>query len=846
MEMAIFNQDRLLIEARTIQSTLLTSKKFRTPEQTAKSFAKLMMEGKVNAALRVLDEEQSGGVLPLSEAVLKDLQNKHPLSEPPNPTVMIDGEIPLVDPTLFSNIDESSIAKAAMNTKGAAGPSGLDALAWRHILVSKNYRSSGKDLRDAVAMMARHLATRKNTIIDGKSNLEAYLSCRLIPSDKQPGVRPIGIGETLRRIIGKTIIATIKPKIMESAGSLQLCAGQKAGCEAAVHAMTMIFAEDQTDALMFVDASNAFNSINRKVMLHNIQYICPSMYIYSYNSYSVTSRLFVQGGKEIISSEGTTQGDPLAMPMYAVSITPLLNKIKNGDTNNIKHAAFADDISGAGKIDELRKWWENITTHGPLLGYYPNPDKSWLVVKQELFDKATEKFNDTGVNITTEGRKYLGGFIGTNQGKEKHVNNLIEKWSKQLIKLSSIAKFEPQAAYTAFVSGFRHRFTYHIRTIPDLSAQLQNVDHIIDHHFIPAITDGRKLSCIERKLFALPVRLGGLGIPILSEMCDYEHQNSKRICESISNNIITQNNINSSTAENNININIRSQIIKTRNDRQKIQLEQIRLDLNANEIRANDLAQLKGSSNWLTALPIQQETYVLSKREFFDAISLRYRWNIKYLPAACACGKTFTIDHAISCIKGGFIHRRHNEIRDLFAKLFDEVCHDVSIEPTLVPLTGEVLPAGSNKADEARLDIAARGFWGRCEKAFFDVRIFNPYAKTHLNQSLDNVFNSNEREKKRHYNQRVIQIEHASFTPLVFSAYGGCSRETKQAIATLADRLAEKKDTKISTVTNWIRTKISFALLRSSLLCIRGSRAVYQKPDFNTEDIILSENNSRL
>ena len=116
----------------------------------------------------------------------------------------------------------------------------------------------------------------------------------------------------------------------------------------------------------------------------------------------------------------------------------------------------------------------------------------------------------------------------------------------------------------------------------------------------------------------------------------------------------------------------------------------------------------------------------------------------------CLCensGKTFTIDHAISCIKGGFIHRRRNEIRDLFAKLFYEVCHNVSIEHALVPLTGEVLLAGSNKADEARLDIAARGFWGRCEKAFSDVRIFNPYAKTHLNQSLDNVFNSNEREK---------------------------------------------------------------------------------------------------
>ena len=122
------------------------------------------------------------------------------------------------------------------------------------------------------------------------------------------------------------------------------------------------------------------------------------------------------------------------------------------------------------------------------------------------------------------------------------------------------------------------------------------------------------------------MRLGGLGIPFLSEMCDYEHQNSKLICESISNDIISHNNVSSS------NMNIRSQIIKTRNDRQKILLEQIRLDLNDNEIRANDLAQLKESSNWLKALPIKQESYVLSKREFYDAISLMYRWNIKYLP----------------------------------------------------------------------------------------------------------------------------------------------------------------------------------------------------------------------
>ena len=84
------------------------------------------------------------------------------------------------------------------------------------------------------------------------------------------------------------------------------------------------------------------------------------------------------------------------------------------------------------------------------------------------------------------------------------------------------------------------------------------------------------------------------------------------------------------------------------------------------------------------------------------------------------------------------------------------------MEPPLTPLTGEGLPSGCNIADDACLDIAARGFWERRKMAFFDIRAFNPYAKTHLNQNLNAAFTRNEREKKRQYNQRCIQNEHAS------------------------------------------------------------------------------------
>ena len=147
----------------------------------------------------------------------------------------------------------------------------------------------------------------------------------------------------MRRIVGKTITAAIKPDILSSAGSLQLCAGHQSGCEAAVHAMKDIFEEEDTDGILLIDATNAFNSINRAVLLHNIRYICPPMATYIRNSYQRHSRLFILGGGEIRSEEGATQGDPLAMAAYGVGITPLFQLIRN-DT---KQVAFADDLSGA-------------------------------------------------------------------------------------------------------------------------------------------------------------------------------------------------------------------------------------------------------------------------------------------------------------------------------------------------------------------------------------------------------------------------------------------------------------------------------------------------------------------
>ena len=110
--------------------------------------------------------------------------------------------------------------------------------------------------------------------------------------------------------------------------------------------------------------------------------------------------------------------------------------------------------------------------------------------------------------------------------------------------------------------------------------------------------------------------------------------------------------------------------------------------------------------------------------------------------------------------------------------------------------------------------------------AFFDIMVFNPIAKSHINTNLESLFKQKEALKKRLYNDRVIRIEHGSFTPVVLSSLGGFGLETSRFLSKLMEKVSEKKDLQLSVVSNYIRTKISFELIRSQVACIRGSRSL--------------------
>ena len=387
--------------------------------------------------------------------------------------------------------------------------------------------------------------------------------------------------------------------------------------------------------------------------------------------------------------------------------------------NDVSQVWYVDDVSGAGKVHRLRDWWDQINTLGPKFGYFTNARKTWLVTKEDYLSAASAAFADTGVKVTSEGRPYLGAALGTEEYVQTFATDKVQQWAGELEQLATIAHSQPHAAHAAFTHGMTSKWTYLTRTMPDFGPSLLPLDTIIRTKLIPALTGRPPPNNMERDLLALPARLGGIALANPTHATDLEFQCST---EALTEAILRQE---FQYTEEVIahQLEAKRELQKLRRDLATQTSEQLKKSLPHSLQRSIDLAQEKGASSWLTSLPIAEFGFTLHKGAFHNALALRYNWQPLQAPSTCECGAKFSVEHALSCPKGGFPSLRHNEIRDLTANLLTEVCSDVCIEPELQPLTGEVLTgATSNVQDGARLDIAINTFWeGQSERTFLEV-----------------------------------------------------------------------------------------------------------------------------
>ena len=277
--------------------------------------------------------------------------------------------------------------------------------------------------------------------------------------------------------------------------------------------------------------------------------------------------------------------------------------------------------------------------------------------------------------------------------------------------LSKIGKSHSHVAYCAYVHGLANKWTYFLRTIPNIFDLLQPLEDAIFHHFIPALV-GKPASDLEWALFVLPVCLGGLGICNPQALADFKFAASVKVTRPLVECILRQR----GTYIDDIIVcqrQAKAEVVALKRDLWSTKVTELKSVFPAELQRILSYATETGASSWLTVLPIQEHDFALHKGTFRDAISLRYGWHPSGLPPICACSKDFTVEHAMNYPTGGFPIIRYNELRDFTASLLSKVCHSVSVEPHLQPLTGETFSlASAIVEDDARSDVAANGFWG--------------------------------------------------------------------------------------------------------------------------------------
>ena len=320
-------------------------------DDRVKIFQKKMFSGDIRGAVKFLTQTEIGDVLQPTNTDEKSglsveavLNSKHPDARIPEVS-----EFPkyanLPD---FVDLDITSetVNQVAGVLRGSAGLGGTDVDAVSLWLLQHGEASA--KLRSTFADFCCWMA---NTFPPWAA-YRALMAGRLIALNKFPGVRPIGIGKTWRRLGAKCVLKIAGSEAKEACGTDQLCAGLEAAIEGGIHATKEwwdVHRQEEDYGFLLIDARNAFNEQNRTKMLYTVRHEWPSGSRFVFNCYKHYAILVIRGKDAaafLFSKEGVTQGNPLAMVCYGTGFLPLIRQLKVG-FSTAKQQWYADD-SGIG------------------------------------------------------------------------------------------------------------------------------------------------------------------------------------------------------------------------------------------------------------------------------------------------------------------------------------------------------------------------------------------------------------------------------------------------------------------------------------------------------------------
>ena len=556
---------------------------------------------------------------------------------------------------------------------------------------------------------------------------------------------------------------------------------------------------------------------------------------------------------------------------YALGILPMIELISL-EYPDLCHTWVADDGKASGPIDQLCALFQWLKKLGPEYGFKPNASKSILIVPAKNFDSAEQFLSDNNCpnfNLTT-GHRYLGGFIGDQAPFEEWLADKVSTWVSAIQMISKASKNYPQSAFCGLQKSLQMEWQF-LQRVKDCPADaFRLMEKEIANNFLKTLFED---DPPPRSITSLPVKLGGLGIMDPTKSCSHNYHTSSSITEDIVKAILedypfslrdysrSASEAKAASKESLLQANISA-------------LETALSSPTANTPSKRIIDRAKSTGIWLSIVPMTSTKSTLSSLEFCDALHLRYGMTPSNLPTHCdGCHAPFSVQHALTCKKGGLVTLRHNELRDELRSIATNIFPPsaIRVEPLIHPVvntpqtTTQVQtqqqqsqpptrtqqhlqspirnsntqsshssqhqssnPTSQNDPsltppNDMRGDLLIRGLFDRAKDCIIDVSISDLDCQSYFQKTAAAVLRSREKDKKRKYSAACAKYRR-DFLPFITSADGLLGHEATALLQLLSSRLAERWDKPYPPVRGFLNLRVSLALVRASHLCIRGSR----------------------
>ena len=788
------------------------------PEKLARFVQNKLAVGDIRGAVRSLSAET--GLAPFSQETADLLKLKHPsvatdISQVPIPDLPADDET-------FLRTSEDDVAKAISSfpAGSSGGPDGLTPIHLKD-LTSKSTGDAGLKLLSAISHFT-------DMILRGgvcQEALPIFFGAKLCALEKKGGgIRPIAVGNTLRRIAGKVISQGIQQEMGHYLRPVQLGYGTKAGCEAAIHSIRQYAqrAHNSPRVILKGDYYNAFNTIERTRILQKVAAVAPKALPYAVQAYANSSQLFF-GDFRLTSACGVQQGDPLGPLLFSLGIHDLATSL----SSELK-VWYLDDVTICGEVPDVLRDLRRITTESKQLGLQLNADKSEITIlgtssDQEVSDIQAQ-FQDVAPGIRTvsvQDAELLGAPLHA-EGIPGAIREKISALARLKNNLSHVGVHN--SLFLLKNCFLLPKLLYILRTVPTWSCgeELDYFDKtqrdILENTLNVRITDEAWTQA------ALPVKDGGLGVRRASDLAIPAYFSSLAASATVARQILPgEEELDTTICEGAKAMWIRksgSEETPEEPAKQQSWDKPIVKKTYQSLIERSDCigtqARLKAATGtcsgaWLEATPIPSLGTRLEDEAVRIAISLRLGSNV-VVPHTCRCSAAVRQDglHGLDCQKSAGRYARHSELNTIIHRSLASIGRPSILEPN-----------GMTRQDGRRPDGMTLFPWHGGKPLVWDVTCVSTLASSHLQLSVVEAgAAAAQAEEKKVVKYRDLQNAY-HFTPLGFETMGHWGPATMKFVRELGKLLTQSTGEPRSTA--FLKQRLSVAIQRGNAAAVRGT-----------------------